>query len=90
MFSSEGGGRNRRRRMWCVCVFATAHCGSQRTPLGPEVPVLRSMYLLTTTHTNIWNKNKINLCFKDMIRMALKVFFKCKLNCDQSELILLN
>lgn len=56
--------------------------------LGSRVPVLMSTYLLLIdTHTNIWNKSKINIGFKDIIGMALKAFIKCKLNCDKSELI---
>lgn len=49
-----------------------------------------SMQLLTDTCTDTWNKNKINLCVRCIIGMALKVLIKCKLNCDQRELILLN
>lgn len=65
-------------------------CESRRIALGPEAPVLMSMYyLLIDTHTNMRNKNKINTGFKDITGIALKTFIKCKLNCDQSVLIFL-
>lgn len=88
VFKSEGGEKTRKRKMWTVCEFAEVMCESRRIALGPEAPVLMSVYyLLIETHTNIWNKNKINIGFKDITGMALKAFIKCKLNCDQSELI---
>lgn len=86
VFKSEGG-EKKRKRMWTVCEFAKVHCGSGKVTLGPGRLYMSTCLLLIDTHTNIWNKSKINIGFKYIIGMALKAFIKCKLNCDQSELI---
>lgn len=87
VFKSEGGERRGRGCGLCVSL-PKCMCETWRIALGPEAPVLMSMYyLLIDTHTNMWNKNKINTGFKHITGIALKTFIKCKLNCDQSELI---